>query len=104
MFPLVPVEPLDELVAGVEDDVRGQRHLPHALKCVVSELHGALVAQLVQDPVLNLGNAALSVLRKTHVNQLSQPTRHDTAWMEKDATYDEVEVEPARNNTEQPQS
>jgi len=58
---LVGVEALDQLLAGVEDDVAGQRQAAQAVEGARVELEGTLVLEFVEDVALDLVERALGV-------------------------------------------
>ena len=61
MLQLVAVEPLDQLLSGVDDDLLGERHGPQPLKGARLELERALILQLLEDVGLHLGDRTFGV-------------------------------------------
>ena len=61
MLQLVAVEPLDQLLPAVHDELFGERHVPQPLERARVQLQGALVLELLEDVGLDLGDRAFRV-------------------------------------------
>ena len=61
MFQLVAVEPLDQLLPAVDDELLGQRQRAQPLERARVQLQRALILELLEDVRLHLGDRAFGV-------------------------------------------
>ena len=61
MFQLVAVEPLDQLLPAVHDELLGERQRPQPLERARVQLQRALILELLEDVGLHLRDRALGV-------------------------------------------